>query len=76
MGRFRLIEHFDGTQAELYDIENDIGETVNLVYSMPEKSKQLLNELRRWRHEVGAQMPTLNPNYDPDRLNEWRFFTE
>lgn len=75
-GRFRLVEHFDGTQAELYDIENDIGETVNLIYSMPEKSNELLNELRQWRHEVGAQMPTLNPNYDPNRLNEWRFFTE
>ena len=74
-GRFRLIEHFDGTQAELYDIEHDIGETVNLIYSMPEESEQLLNELRLWRREVGAQMPTLNPNYDPDRLNEWRFFT-
>ena len=75
-GRFRLIEHFDGTQAELYDIENDIGETVNLIYSMPETSKELLDELRQWRHEVGAQMPTLNPSYDPNRLNEWRFFTE
>ncbi len=73
-GQFRLIEHFDGTQAELYDIENDIGETVNLVYSMPEKAKELLNGLRQWRREVGAQMPTLNPNYDPDRVHEWRFF--
>jgi arylsulfatase A-like enzyme len=75
-GQYRLIEHFDGTKAELYDIENDIGETVNLVSSMPEKSKELMNELRRWRHEVGAQMPTLNPNYDPDRVHEWRFFIE
>jgi arylsulfatase A-like enzyme len=75
-GQFRLIEHFDGTQAELYDIENDIGETVNLVYSMPEKSKELLSALRQWRNEVGAQMPTLNPNYDPDRVHEWRFYSE
>ena len=60
--------------SELYDIQNDIGETVNLVYSVPEKAKELLNELRQWRREVGAQMPTLNPNYDPDRVHEWRFF--
>lgn len=75
-GKYRLIEHFDGTQAELYDIENDIGETVNLIFSMPEKTKELLSDLRQWRKEVGAQMPTLNPNYDPNRIHEWKFFLE
>lgn len=73
-GRYRLIERFDGTQAELYDIQNDIGETVNLVYSLPEKTKELLDDLRQWRRAVGAQMPTLNRNYDPDRVHEWKFF--
>ena len=72
-GQFRLIEHFDGTPTEMYDIENDIGETVNLARSMPEKSEELLAELRQWRREVGAQMPTLNTNYDPDRVHEWMF---
>jgi arylsulfatase A-like enzyme len=73
-GRYRLIEHYDGTQAELYDIENDIGETVNLVYSMPEKTRELLNDLQQWRKKVGAQMPTINPNYDPVRMHQWKFF--
>ncbi len=73
-GSFRLIEHFDGTPAELYDIERDIGETVNLARSMPEKSEELLADLRQWRNEVGAQMPTINPNYDPDRVHEWKFY--
>ena len=75
-GRFRLIEHFDGTPKELYDIENDIGERVNLAKSMPDKTKDLLDELRRWRREVGAQMPGINPNYDPDRVHESMFFHE
>ena len=75
-GKYRLIEHFDGTPKELYDIENDIGETVNLAKSLPDKSKELLDELRQWRHEVGAQMPTLNPNYDPNRVHESNFFRE
>ena len=73
-GQYRLIEHFDGTQAELYDIENDIGEAVNLIYSMPEKSKELLADLRQWRRKVGAQMPTINPDYDPERVHEWKFY--
>ena len=46
----------------LFDLENDIGETVNLVYSMPEKTSELLNEVRRWRKEVEAKMPTINTN--------------
>ncbi|MEO2019024.1 MAG: sulfatase [Fuerstiella sp.] len=73
-GQYRLIEHFDGTPTELYDIATDIGETVNLAKSMPDKSKELLNDLRQWRKEVGAQMPTLNPNYDPDRVHESMFY--
>ena len=73
-GRYRLIEHFDGTQTELYDIERDLGETVNLAYALPETSQELLEELRRWRREVGAQMPTLNPDFDPDRVHESMFF--
>ncbi|MEM7143838.1 MAG: sulfatase [Verrucomicrobiota bacterium] len=75
-GAYRLIEHFDGTPVELYDIENDIGETVNLAYSMPEKTTELLDDLRRWRVEVGAQMPTLNPDFNPDLVNESVFYHE
>tara|TARA_Y100000814_G_scaffold5361_3_gene5148 strand:+ start:151 stop:396 length:246 start_codon:yes stop_codon:yes gene_type:complete len=71
-----LIEHFDGTPAELYNIENDIGETVNLVNSLPEKASELLNELRMWRQSVGAQMPTINSEYDANRVHEAFFFHE
>ena len=73
-GSYRLIEHFDGTPAELYDLENDIGETVNLAYSQEETKKELLNDLRQWRQKVGAQMPVRNPDYDPDRVQEAIFY--
>ncbi|MEM8952610.1 MAG: sulfatase [Verrucomicrobiota bacterium] len=73
-GRYRLVEHFDGTPAELYDLESDLGETVNLAYSMEEKTKELLTELREWRGQVGAQMPTGNPNYDPERVDHAIFY--
>ena len=74
--QYRLIEHFDGTPAEMYNIEADIGETVNLVNTMPEKAKELLKELREWRREVGAQMPTINPDYDANRVHEAMFYHE
>jgi hypothetical protein len=34
---------------------------------MPAKVEELRNRLHAWRTEVGAQMPTRNPNYDPSK---------
>ena len=73
-GSYRLVDHFDGTPAELYDIQNDIGEAVNLVNTQPEVAEDMLADLKRWRKKVGAQMPTINPNYDPDRVHESLFY--
>ncbi len=75
-GQYRLVEHFDGMPAELYDIQSDIGEAVNLVNTRPELASELLTDLRGWRREVDAQMPALNPNYDPNRIHESMFYHE
>jgi arylsulfatase A-like enzyme len=66
-GDFKLIEFFDDMRVELYDLKTDIGEHHNLADSMPKKVKELRDRLHEWRKEVGAQMPTRNPNYDPTR---------
>ena len=34
---------------------------------MPEKVDELRKRLHAWREEVGAQMPTPNPKYDPSK---------
>jgi arylsulfatase A len=64
-GDWKLIEFYEDNHVELYNLGEDIGETKNLAAKAPEKKEQLLGKLRRWRHAVGAQMPTLNPDYDP-----------
>jgi arylsulfatase A len=66
-GDFKLIEFFDDMRVELYNLKDDIGEQHNLAVQMPEKVEQLRNRLHAWRQEVGAQMPTRNPNYDPSK---------
>jgi hypothetical protein len=38
---------------------------------MPDKAYALLLELNAWRKEVGAQMPTINKNYDPSKIPDW-----
>lgn len=64
-GDFKLIEFFDDMRVELYDLSKDISEKNDLAKEMPAKVEELRNRLHAWRKEVGAQMPTRNPNYDP-----------
>ena len=68
-GNYKLIEFFEDDHVELYNLDADIGETVDLVSAYPDLAAELLDDLRRWRRSVGAQMPTPNPNYDPARAH-------
>jgi arylsulfatase A-like enzyme len=66
-GDWRLVEFYEDGKVELYNLKQDIGETKDLAAAQPQKRDELLGLLRRWRTEVGAQMPTPNPNHDPQR---------
>jgi len=74
-GDWRLVEFYEDGKVELYNLANDVGESKDLAPSQPQKRDELLGLLRRWRTEVGAQMPTPNPNYDPakdaEQLDRW-----
>jgi arylsulfatase A len=69
-GDYRLIEFFEDNHLELYNLKQDVGETTNLVERLPDKARQLHKMLQDWRASVGAQMPTLNPDYDPVKDKE------
>ncbi len=56
-GDLKLIEWFEDGSVELYDLSADLGERRDLVDERPEEAVRLLTELRRWRDEVGANMP-------------------
>src|SRR4029079_7945557 len=66
-GDWRLVEFYEDGRTELYNLKGDVGETKDLSVAQPKKRDELLGLLRQWRSEVGAQMPTSNPNYDADR---------
>lgn len=70
-GDWKLIEFYEDGRLELYNLKDDIGEKENLAAKMPEKAAELQGRLAAWRKSVGAKMPTLNPDYDPARANEW-----
>ena len=53
---------------ELYNLQEDVGETNNLAASNPDKVKELLNMLDSWRNETNAPVPTeINPEYKPEQ---------
>ena len=64
-GDYKLIEFFEDGALELYNLVEDPAEETNLADTMPEKAADLLEELKQWRTNVEAQLPTPNPNYDP-----------
>jgi arylsulfatase A len=66
-GDFKLIEFFDDMRVELYNLREDIGEQRNLAAHMTGKADELRAQLHSWRKEVGAQMPSRNPDYDPSK---------
>ena len=64
-GKWKLVEHYDTGEVELYDLSNDLGERNNLAKEHPEQVSSLRKKLADWRKEVGAQENTPNPDFDP-----------
>lgn len=66
-GDWKLIEFFEDGELELFNLKMDPFEKKNLASEDPKKAAMLLEQLKKWREEVGAQMMTPNPAYDPGR---------
>jgi len=61
---YKLIEYFEEERTELYDLENDLEEKIDLSERLPDISAYLLKELKEWRKIQSANMPTPNPAWD------------
>lgn len=59
-GKWKLLEYFEDGHVELYDLDSDIGENVNLSEKMPGRAAELRRELDEWRKQVDAQLPVAN----------------
>ncbi|MGE3308574.1 MAG: sulfatase [Limisphaerales bacterium] len=63
-GDWKLIERYEDGRLELFNLRRDIGETTDLSAKEPDKVRTLLAALKSWRADVGARMPTPNPNFN------------
>lgn len=67
VGDWRLVEFYETGKLELYHLKDDIGETVDLSARETKRTAQLHARLQEWRKAVGAQLPSPNPAYDPEK---------
>lgn len=66
-GNFKLLKNLENGRSSLFNLSLDISEKKDLSGTMPEKAAQLRKLLAKRLKDVGAQMPTKNPNYKRDR---------
>lgn len=69
-GDWKLIEFYEDSRVELYNLRRDPGETQNMAEVDGDVTERLLKQLHQWRAEVGAQEPEGNPDFDPERVYE------
>ncbi len=62
-GEWKLIEFFEDGRLEMYNLREDIGEERDLSAEEPDRAEHLHAMLRGWREEVGAKLPTPNPDW-------------
>lgn len=62
-GDWKLIEFFEDGRLELYNVRQDISETRNLAEEQPNIAAGLHEMLLTWRAEIGAKLPTPNPEW-------------
>lgn len=67
---WKLIEFYESgfgeVDRELFDLSKDPRESKNVAAANSEVVQKLAAQLSAWRKDVGALMPTSNPNYAPN----------
>jgi len=65
-GDFRLVHFYEDNRDELYDLSQDIGETKDLASTQATRAKAMREQLDAWLKSVDAQLPSPNPDFDPN----------
>jgi arylsulfatase A-like enzyme len=56
-GNWKLIEFYEDNKVELYDLENDVEERVDLAEELPEMAAKLRTRLHAELDKMGANYP-------------------
>lgn len=58
-GKWKLVENYETGKIELFNLEEDISESIDLTVERSDKAKELHAKFREWTIEINAQMPQL-----------------
>ncbi len=62
-GDFKLVELYESQKLELYDLKNDVSESLDISKKNKSKTKELNKLLSDWLKDMNAQMPLPNPGF-------------
>lgn len=66
-GNSKVMHFYESPEIPmLFDLSEDAGEVSNMARKYPKKHKQLYDEMMSYFAEVGARIPKINPEYDPE----------
>ena len=57
-GRHKLLRYYEDDRVELYDLDSDPAEALNLAAHQPEMVDELRTQLDGWLQAVGARLPS------------------
>ncbi len=66
LGNHKLLRFYEDDSLLLFDVGADISESRNLAEVQPELARQLLGRMEAYLAAVDAQMPTPNPQFEPE----------
>lgn len=66
-GDWRLLRLYEDGKQELYNLAKDPEEKEDLSAKEPERLAALAKKLDAWLTATGAQLPTANPAFDPEK---------
>jgi len=71
---WKLHHYFEDGKIELYNIEEDISESIDLSKTNLEKTKELYHDLNKWREATNAPIPSeKNSKYDQKFVDSLNF---
>ena len=65
-GDHKLLHFYETNTSQLYNLAKDLRESKDLSKSQPELASSMESELFSRLKAIGADLPEVNPNYDPN----------
>ncbi len=71
LGKWKLIHYYEDGHEELYNLANNVEETIDLAIQYPLKVNELSEKLFTYLNDVGAKFPVKDPEYDAKKEAEY-----